>query len=161
MIIEIKILSLSQGVSKFQAMKIGICSDHAGFEYKGIVMSYLLNKGYDVVNFGTDSPESCDYPDYAHQLAQAVSAGEVEKGIAICGTGNGMAITLNHHKDIRAGLAWNVNLAHLVKEHNDANILVLPARFISRRMAVMMVREWLLTAFAGGRHQRRIDKITL
>lgn len=142
-------------------MKIGICSDHAGVEYKSKIMSYLLNKGYDIVNYGTNSPDSCDYPDFAHQLASAVVDGEVDKGIAICGTGNGMAITLNHHDGIRAGLAWNVKLAHLVKEHNDANILVLPARFVSERMAIMMVREWMLTSFAGGRHQRRIDKITL
>lgn len=142
-------------------MKIGICSDHAGFEYKSRLISYLLGKGYEVVNFGTDSNVSCDYPDYAHQLALAVEAGEVECGVALCGTGNGMAITLNHHQGIRAGLAWNNAVAGLVKEHNNANVLVLPARFISYRMAVSCVRTWLSTEFAGGRHQRRIDKIPL
>lgn len=140
-------------------MKIGICSDHAGVEYKAKLISYLLGKGYEVVNFGTDSTESCDYPDFAHPLASAVENGECNLGIAICGTGNGMAITLNHHKGIRAGLAWNTAVGVLVKEHNNANVLVLPARFISYRMAVSIVRTWLQTPFAGGRHQRRIDKI--
>ena len=140
-------------------MKIGICSDHAGLEYKTRLISYLLGKGYEVVNFGTDSPESCDYPDFAHQLADAVEKSEVDSGIALCGTGNGMAMTLNHHAGIRAGLAWGTAIAALVKEHNNANVLVLPARFISYNMAVSCVRTWLTTDFAGGRHQRRIDKI--
>ncbi len=139
--------------------KIGICSDHAGVEYKTRLIAYLLRRGCEVVNFGTDSTESCDYPDFAHPLASAIEAGELDGGIAICGTGNGMAITLNHHRGIRAGLAWNVAVARLVKEHNNANVLVIPARFVSGRMAVMMVRTWLTTRFAGGRHQRRIDKI--
>ena len=139
--------------------RIGICSDHAGVDYKTRLISYLLGKGYEVVNFGTDSTESCDYPDYAHPLADAVEKGEVDAGIALCGTGNGMALTLNHHKGIRAGLAWNTEVARLVKEHNHANVLVMPARFVSYRMAVTMVRTWLTTQFAGGRHQRRIDKI--
>lgn len=140
-------------------MKIGLCSDHAGVEYKAKLMSYLLGKGYEVVNFGTDSTDSCDYPDFAHPLAKAVESGECDCGIAICGTGNGMAMTLNHHSGIRAGLAWNTAVGQLVKEHNNANVLVLPARFISYRMAVSIVRTWLATPFAGGRHQRRIDKI--
>lgn len=142
-------------------MRIGICSDHAGFEYKTRLMAYLVSKGYEVVNFGTDGEQSCDYPDFAHPLAEALGSGSVDKGIAICGTGNGMAMTLNHHDGIRAGLAWNVAIAHMVKSHNNANVLVLPARFVSYRMAVMMVREWLTTEFEGGRHQRRIDKIEL
>ena len=140
-------------------MKIGICSDHAGVEYKARLISYLLGKGYEVVNFGTDSTESMDYADVAHPLASAVENGEVDRGIALCGTGNGMAMTLNHHPGIRAGLAWNTAVGKLVKEHNDANVLVMPARFISYRMAVSIVRAWLLTEFAGGRHKRRIDKI--
>lgn len=140
-------------------MRIGICSDHAGFEYKTKLIKYLASKGHELVDFGTDSEQSCDYCDYAHPLASAVTAGEVDKGIAICGTGNGMAMTLNHHPGIRAGLAWNTAIARMVKSHNDANILVLPARFTSYRMCVMMVREWFDTAFEGGRHQRRIDKI--
>ena len=143
------------------AMKIGICSDHAGVEYKARLISYLLGKGYEVVNFGTDSTDSMDYPDVAHPLASAVESGEVDAGIALCGTGNGMAMTLNHHPGIRAGLAWNTAIGHLVKEHNNANVLVMPARFISYRMAVSIVREWLTTDFAGGRHLRRIEKIPL
>ena len=140
-------------------MKIGICSDHAGVEYKTRLISYLLGKGYEVINFGTDSTESCDYADFAHPMASAIEAGECDCGIAICGTGNGMAITLNHHRGIRAGLAWNNAVGKLVKEHNDANVVVLPARFISYQMAVGIVRTWLTTEFAGGRHLRRINKI--
>lgn len=140
-------------------MTIGICSDHAGVEYKSRLIGYLLGKGYDVVNFGTDSAESMDYTDVAHPLAHSVEKGEVDCGIALCGTGNGMAITLNKHRGVRAGLAWNQDVGKLVKEHNNANVLVMPARFISYRMAVGIVRIWLDTAFAGGRHQRRIDKI--
>lgn len=140
-------------------MKIGICSDHAGVDYKSRLISYLLGKGYDVVNFGTDSADSCDYADFAHPMAYAIEEGEVDCGIAICGTGNGMALALNHHQGIRAGLAWNKDIAHLVKEHNNANVLVMPARFASYQMCNLMVREWLSTEFAGGRHQRRIDKI--
>ena len=140
-------------------MKIGICNDHAGVDYKFRLMEYLSGKGYETVNFGTDTTESMDYPDVAHPLAEAVEAGRVDLGIAFCGTGNGMAMTLNKHQGIRAGLAWNTAVAGLVKEHNNANVLVMPARFVSYRMAVMMVSTWLKTEFAGGRHQRRIDKI--
>ena len=152
-------LTLQKQLQHFIIMTIGICSDHAGLEYKTKLISYLLGKGYDVVNFGTDSADSCDYSDFAHPLASAVEEGSVDCGIAICGTGNGMAMTLNHHRGIRAGLAWSNAIAHLVKEHNNANVLVMPARFISYQMAVSCVREWLKTDFAGGRHQRRIDKI--
>lgn len=140
-------------------MKIGICSDHAGLEYKTRLISYLLGKGHDIVNFGTDSGTSCDYTDFAHPLAEAVEKGEVESGIAICGTGNGMAITLNHHQGVRAGLAWSSEIGRLVKAHNNANVLVLPARFISYRMAQSVVRTWMNTEFEGGRHERRISKI--
>ena len=140
-------------------MKIGICSDHAGVEYKTRLIGYLIGKGYEVVNFGTDSADSCDYPDFAHPLAEAVEKGEVERGIAICGTGNGMAITLNKHQGVRAGLAWNTKVARLVREHNNANILVTPARFATYRMTVMMVKEWLASEFAGGRHINRVAKI--
>ena len=142
-------------------MKIGICSDHAGVEYKTRLISYLLGKGYEVVNFGTDSTESMDYPDVAHPMATAIEAGEADLGIALCGTGNGMSMTLNHHPGIRAAVAWNVAIGRLAKEHNNANVLVMPARFISYQMAVSIVRAWLTADFAGGRHQRRIDKIPL
>ena len=140
-------------------MIIGICNDHAGVEYKERLVKYLEGKGYQVVNFGTDTTDSCDYADFAHPLALAVESGKVDKGIAICGTGNGMAITLNKHQGIRAGLAWNTAIAKLVKGHNNANVLVMPARFASYRMVVSMVREWLATEFEGGRHARRIEKI--
>ena len=142
-------------------MKIAICSDHAGVEYKTKLISYLLGKGYEVLNFGTDSTESMDYPDVAHPMATAIEAGEADLGIALCGTGNGMSMTLNHHPGIRAAVAWNVAIGRLAKEHNNANVLVMPARFISYQMAVSIVRAWLTADFAGGRHQRRIDKIPL
>lgn len=142
-------------------MKIGICSDHAGLDYKTRLIAYLLGKGHEVVNFGTDSHESCDYPDFAHALGNAMDKGEVDAGIALCGTGNGMMMTLNRHPKVRACLAWNTEIARLCKEHNDANVLVMPARFVSYRMAVMMVRTWMETKFAGGRHKRRIDKIDI
>lgn len=142
-------------------MIIGICNDHAGVEYKKKLSKMLEGKGIEVVNFGTDTKESVDYPDYAHALAHAVEAGKVDRGIALCGTGNGMAITLNKHQGIRAGLAWSKPVGALVKAHNNANVLVLPARFISYREASIIVRTWLETAFEGGRHQNRIDKIPL
>ena len=140
-------------------MKIGICNDHAGVEYKQKLVKYLQSKGHEVVNYGTDTEDSVDYPVYAHRLAEAVESGQVEKGIALCGTGNGMAMTLNKHRGIRAGLAWGMQIGRLVKEHNNANVLVLPARFISYPMANAIVRTWMETEFAGGRHQRRIDMI--
>ena len=140
-------------------MKIGICSDHAGFAYKGKLIAWLRAKGYEMVDFGTDSEVSMDYSDVAHPLAQAVEEGRVDVGIALCGTGNGMAMTLNKHRGIRAGLAWSSEIGRLVKAHNNANVLVMPARFISYRMAQHIVQTWLETAFEGGRHQRRIDKM--
>ena len=147
------------GITK--KMKIGICSDHAGFDYKGQLISHLQKNGYETVDFGTDSPESMDYPDTAHPLASAVEKGEVDAGIAMCGTGNGMAMTLNKHPEIRAGLAWNTEIGELVKRHNNANILVMPARFISFDEAAAITDTWLGASFEGGRHQRRIDKIPL
>lgn len=140
-------------------MKIGICSDHAGVDYKSRLIKYLERRGFEVVNFGTDSTESMDYTDVAHPLASAVEKGELDLGVALCGTGNGMAMTLNHHRGVRAGLAWSVEVGKLVKEHNNANVLVMPARFISYRMACAILRTWLETDFAGGRHLRRIEKI--
>ena len=140
-------------------MKIGICNDHAGVDYKFRLAKLLSSRGIEVVNYGTDTEESVDYPDFAHALASAVESGKVDLGIALCGTGNGMAITLNHHPGIRAGLAWSGEIGRLVKAHNNANVLVLPARFISYRMAAHIVRTWLDTPFEGGRHQRRVEKI--
>jgi len=140
-------------------MKIGICSDHAGFAYKTKLIDYLTKKGYEVVDFGTDSEVSMDYSDVAHPLAAAVEEKKVDLGIAFCGTGNGMAMTLNKHKGIRAGLAWAAEIGRLVKAHNNANVLVMPARFISFRAAVNITNTWLETEFEGGRHQRRIEKM--
>ncbi len=140
-------------------MIIGICSDHAGYQYKSKLIPFLKKKGFDVRDFGTDSEESMDYPDVAHPLAYAVESRQVDCGIAFCGTGNGMAMTLNHHEKVRAGLAWNSEIGRLVKAHNNANVLVMPARFISYDMAKRIVNTWLATPFEGGRHKRRIDKI--
>ena len=140
-------------------MKIGIASDHAGYEFKARIVQWLKDKGLDIKDYGTDSLVSVDYPDYAHALAGAVEKGEVDCGIALCGTGNGMAITLNKHQGIRAGLAWNSEIARLVKAHNNANIIVLPARFISYTMAQHRINTWINTPFDGGRHLRRIGKI--
>lgn len=140
-------------------MKIGLASDHAGYEYKQLLIAYLRRKGISVVDYGTHGTASVDYPDFAHALAEGIEKGEVDKGIALCGTGNGMAMCLNHHKAIRAGLAWNRDISALIKQHNNANVLVMPARFITPTMARLIVKTWLETEFEGGRHQRRIDKI--
>ncbi|MGM9786240.1 MAG: RpiB/LacA/LacB family sugar-phosphate isomerase [Candidatus Cryptobacteroides sp.] len=142
-------------------MTLGICSDHAGFEYKTRLIEWLEANGHKVVNFGTDSTDSMDYPDTAHPLATALVKGELDCGIAMCGTGNGMAMTLNKHIGIRAGLAWNEEIGRLVKQHNNANVLVMPARFIPFDEVLKITRAWLDTPFEGGRHQRRIDKITM
>ena len=140
-------------------MKIGVASDHAGYEYKNRLAELLTKKGYDVADYGTYSDVSCDFPDYAHALGDAVDRKEVDLGVALCGTGNGMAMSLNRHKGVRAGLAWNSDIGRLVKAHNNANVLVMPARFISYQMATRILNTWLTTTFEGGRHQRRIDKI--
>lgn len=147
------------GIFNLEGMKIAICNDHAGVEFKQNIVAYLLAKGYEVVNFGTDTTDSMDYPDVAHPLAEAVVAGEVDLGIALCGTGNGMAMTLNHHSGIRAGLAWSEEIGRLVKAHNNANVLVLPARFIPYEEAEKIVEKWLSEPYEGGRHQNRVNKI--
>ncbi|MDR2042135.1 MAG: ribose 5-phosphate isomerase B [Tannerella sp.] len=138
---------------------IGLASDHAGFELKQQVKAYLETNRYAYQDFGTFTGDSCDYPDYAHPLAEAVEAGRVEAGIALCGSGNGISMTLNKHQGIRAALCWNRELATLSREHNDANVLVLPARFVDRHTTEDILDAFLSTAFLGGRHQKRIDKI--
>lgn len=140
---------------------IGLCSDHAGYELKEYVKQLLEKKGLTYKDFGTYSTASCDYPDYAHPLARAVEAGEVYPGIAICGSGNGIAMTLNKHQGVRAALCWHKQIACLAREHNDANILVMPGRFISHEEATLTVEAFLTASYEGGRHQRRIDKIPL
>lgn len=140
-------------------LPIGLCSDHAGFEMKNIIAGYLESQGYRTVDFGTYSSESCDYPDFAHACALAVERGEVYPGIALCGTGNGIGMTLNKHQGIRAALCWQPELARLARAHNDANVLVMPARFLAPEQALAIVDMFLQTSFEGGRHQRRIDKM--
>lgn len=139
--------------------KIALCSDHAGFELKSVIEGYLEARELPYQDFGTYSAESCDYPDFAHPAALAVEKGECYPGIAMCGSGNGIAMTLNKHQGIRAALCWTPELAELARRHNNANILVLPARFIDSVTALQIVDTFLATPFDGGRHQRRIDKI--
>lgn len=138
---------------------IAFASDHAGYELKLQIEKYLQELGYDYKDFGCYSTDSCDYPDFAHPAARAVENGECEWGIAMCGSGNGIQMTLNKHQGIRAALCWLPELATLARQHNNANILVLPARFISEDQAKAIVDAWLNAKFEGGRHQRRIDKI--
>lgn len=138
---------------------VSMASDHAGYQLKETLKKKLIEKGYEVKDFGTFSVESCDYPDFAHPAALAVEKGEADFGVAMCGTGNGIAMTLNKHQNIRAALCWIPEIASLARQHNDANILVLPARFINEDMAIKILDSWLSAEFEGGRHKRRVDKI--
>lgn len=138
---------------------IAMASDHAGYALKQEIKKYVESKGYEVKDFGTYSEDSCDYPDFAHPAAEAVEKGEYPFGIAMCGSGNGIQMTLNKHQGIRAALCWTPELAALAKQHNNANFLVLPARFISEEEAEKIVDAYLNATFEGGRHQKRIDKI--
>ena len=139
--------------------KILIASDHAGFQLKEAVERALGSMGFDVQDLGTDSTESTDYADYAHPLAQQVSHGDVKRGVLLCGTGLGMSSTANRYPHDRAAVAWNPEVAKLAREHNDANVLVLPARFLSEDQGVAILKTWLETPFEGGRHTRRVEKI--
>lgn len=139
--------------------KIGMACDHAGYELKEYLKDLLTKRGYTVSDFGTDSPESMDYPDTAHPLASAVENGDVDFGVSMCGSGNGITMTLNKHQGVRAALCWQPEIAALAKQHNNANILSMPARFISKEEAVAILDAYLNAEFEGGRHQRRIDKI--
>ena len=138
---------------------IGLASDHAGYELKEYIKTWLEVKGYTFKDFGTYSADSCDYADFAHPLANAVEAGDCYPGIAVCGSGQGIGITLNKHQGIRAALCWIPEIAHLARQHNDANILVLPGRFIDTDMADKILNEFFTTEFEGGRHQARIEKM--
>jgi ribose 5-phosphate isomerase B len=140
-------------------MKIAIGSDHAGFEYKQMLAQWLRETGHEVQDFGTHSPDSVDYPDFVHPLASAITAGEFKQGILVCGSANGVCITANKHRGIRAAIAWAPELAALARQHNDANILCLPARFVSEEAAREITEQFLNTAFEGGRHQTRVNKI--
>lgn len=141
------------------AKKIAIGGDHAGFEYKGELIRKLESQGYEVKDFGPFSDASVDYPDYVHPLSSAIENGEYELGIVICGSGNGVAITANKHQGIRAALCWNEELAALSRQHNNANVLALPARSVSYDLAEKLAEIFLTTDFEGGRHQNRVNKI--
>ena len=140
-------------------MKFSIGNDHAGVEYKEAIVVYLEAQGHQVFNHGTDSPTSVDYPDFIHPVAEDVSEAKVDLGIIICGSGNGAAMTANKHQKVRAALCWSKEIVALAREHNNANVLSLPARFISIPQAIAMVDTYINTPFEGGRHQGRIDKI--
>lgn len=141
--------------------KILIASDHAGFALKETLERALENLGYDVTDLGADNAESTDYADYAHPLAKRVSDGEVKRGVLLCGSGLGMSFTANRYPHVRAAVVWNPEVARLARTHNDANILVLPARFVSAELGVEILETWLDTPFEGGRHARRVEKIEL
>lgn len=140
-------------------MNIVIASDHAGYELKKVLVDYFLAKNYEIKDLGPYEPASVDYPDYAHKLAEMVESGEYKFGISLCGSGNGINITVNKHQGIRSALCWNTKIAELARLHNDANIIALPARFISEQEAKDIVEVFLSTSFEGGRHERRIRKI--
>jgi ribose 5-phosphate isomerase B len=138
---------------------IAIGCDHAGFPFKNPIKSHLEKLGYTVLDFGANSIQSADYPDFAHPTAEAVETGRADRGILICGSGNGVAMTANKHQNIRCGLAWNEEVAHLIRQHNDANMLAIPARFLTLETALTLVQVFLNTAFEGGRHATRVGKI--
>lgn len=138
---------------------IAIGADHAGYTYKAAIAHWLTRNGYDIIDAGTDSEASTDYPDHVHPVADAVEKGDAHLGIILCGSGNGVAMTANKHQGIRAALCWNNEIASLARQHNDANILAIPARFVPEAVALSMVQTFLETPFEGGRHQKRVDKI--
>ena len=138
---------------------IPIACDHAGFELKEQVKIFLESKGFSVKDFGTFSNDSVDYPDFAHQVGTSVNKGLFHRGIVICGSGEGVSMTVNKYPNVRCGLCWMPEIAHLVRQHNDGNVLAMPARFISKETAFQIVDEFLNTPFEGGRHQRRVEKI--
>lgn len=139
---------------------IPIACDHAGYGLKLKVIERLKEKGFEVKDFGTHSSESCDYPDFAHQVGSAINRGEYKRGIVICGSGNGVQMTVNKYPNVRCALCWTPEIAHLGRQHNDCNILSMPARFISEETAMQILDEYLNTEFEGGRHQRRVEKIS-
>ncbi|WP_336515153.1 ribose 5-phosphate isomerase B [Pollutibacter soli] len=140
-------------------MPIAIGSDHAGFDYKEELLHYLQAEGFHVKDFGTASRDSVDYPDFAHAVANAVATGECSMGILFCGSANGVAITANKHQEIRAAICWNVPIAQLAREHNNANVICIPARYVSVDLSKQMIDKFIETNFQGGRHSVRVDKI--
>jgi ribose 5-phosphate isomerase B len=141
------------------ARKIAIGGDHAGYTYKGFLIKWLQEQGYEVQDFGPNSDASVDYPDYVHPLATAIDKGQLDTAILVCGSGNGVAITANKHPKVRAALCWAPELAQLARQHNNANVLCIPARFVSEAVATEMVQTFLTTDFEGGRHANRVNKI--
>lgn len=139
--------------------RIPIGSDHAGYQMKAMIADELRTLGYEVEDVGAHSPESTDYADYAHVVAREIEEGEVRRGILLCGTGSGMAYAANRHHGVRAAVVWSPEIAHLARQHNDANVLVLPSRYLDEGTAREILREWLNTPFEGGRHVKRIAKI--
>lgn len=139
--------------------KIGLASDHAGYELKIFVKQYLEEKGYSYDDFGCFNEDSCDYPDFAHKLGEAIDNGTLKYGVAVCGSGEGISMTLNKHQSVRAALVWIPEIAHMTRLHNDANVLVMPGRYISKEEARSVMDEFFSTDFEGGRHVRRIEKI--
>ena len=140
---------------------IGIASDHAAFGLKQFVKRYLEEKGWAYKDYGTYTEESCNYATYGHALAEGIERGEVYPGIAMCGSGEGISMTLNKHQGIRAGLCWIPEIAHLIRQHNDANVVVLPGRFIDNKTAEKILDEFFTASFEGGRHERRVSKIAI
>lgn len=141
-------------------MKISIGNDHAGTEYKFAIMAFLKERGIEIINHGTDTENSVDYPDFVHPVAEDVTSQKAHLGIIICGSGNGVAMTANKHQKIRAALCWTKEIAELAKQHNNANVVAIPARFTSKVQAIEIVKTFLDTPFEGGRHQSRVDKIS-
>ena len=139
---------------------IPIASDHAGYELKLKVIDHLRQRGIDVRDFGTDSTDSCDYPDFAHPVGSAVNRGDYPRGIVICGSGHGVQMTVNKYPGVRCALCWTPEIAHLARQHNDANIVSIPARFVSADTALAILDQFLDTPFEGGRHTRRVEKIS-
>lgn len=139
---------------------IPMACDHAGYELKLIIKAYLEEKGFEVKDFGTYSSDSCDYPDFAHQLGSSIQKGDYKRGIVICGSGNGVQMTANKYNKVRCALCWIPEIAHLARQHNDANVVSMPARFIDVDTAKQIVDEFINTPFEGGRHERRVEKIS-
>jgi ribose-5-phosphate isomerase B len=142
-------------------MKIAIGNDHAGTAYKQAIVAYLQTQKIEVINVGTDSSDSVDYPDFAHPVGQMIDKGEVDFGIVICGSGNGIAMTVNKHQKVRCALCWNKEIAQLARQHNNANVLSIPARYTAIEQALEIVKTFLNTDFEGGRHQNRVNKICI
>ncbi|HEX2393877.1 MAG TPA: ribose 5-phosphate isomerase B [Bacteroidales bacterium] len=142
-------------------MKIAFACDHAGFSRKAGLMEYLRNKGHEITDLGCYSSEASDYPDYGHLLAEHVASGKSDLGISLCGSGNGINMTANKHQEIRSAICWNPEIARLAKSHNNANVIAIPARFVSANEAELIADSFLNASFEGGRHQRRIDKIPI